>query len=35
MACYRSSEYAKAITLRQANADSDPIVIEGYDVPQP
>ena len=35
MACYRSPEYAKAITLRQANADADAdadlIVIEGYD----
>lgn len=35
MACYRSPEYAKAITLRQANADVDLIVIEGYDGPQP
>jgi len=35
MACYRSPEYAKAITLRQANADADLIVIEGYDGPQP
>jgi uncharacterized protein (DUF1330 family) len=34
MACYRSPEYAKAITLRQANADADLIVIEGYDGPQ-
>lgn len=35
MTCYRSREYAKAITLRQANADADPIVIEGYDEPHP
>ncbi len=35
MACYRSPEYAKAIALRQANADADLIVIEGYDGPQP
>lgn len=35
MACYRSPEYAKAITLRQANADADLIMIEGYDGPQP
>jgi uncharacterized protein (DUF1330 family) len=35
MACYRSPEYAKAISLRQASADADLIVIEGYDGPQP
>jgi len=35
LACYRSSEYAKAITLRQSAADADLIVIEGYDGPQP
>ncbi len=35
MACYRSPEYAKAIALRQASADADLIVIEGYDGPQP
>lgn len=35
MTCYRSSEYAKAIAVRQANSDADLIVIEGYDGPQP
>ncbi len=35
LACYRSPEYAKAIALRQANADADLIVIEGYEGPQP
>ncbi len=35
MECYRSPEYAKAIALRQAAADADLIVIEGYDGPQP
>ena len=35
MACHRSPEYAKAITLRQVTADADLIVIEGYDGPQP
>lgn len=35
LACYRSPEYAKAIPLRQAAADADLIVIEGYDGPQP
>ena len=35
MVCYRSPEYAKAIALRQAAADADLIVVEGYDGPQP
>jgi uncharacterized protein (DUF1330 family) len=35
LACYRSPEYGKAIALRQAAADADLIVIEGYDGPQP
>ena len=35
MTCYRSPEYAKAIAARQAAADADLIVIEGYDGPQP
>ncbi len=35
MTCYRSPEYAKAIALRQAAADADLIVIEGFDGPQP
>ena len=35
MTCYRSPEYAKAIAMRQAAADADLIVIEGYDGPQP
>ena len=35
MICNRSPDYAKAIALRQANADADLIVIEGYDGPQP
>ena len=34
MICYRSPEYAKAIGLRQAAAEADLIVIEGYDGPQ-
>jgi uncharacterized protein (DUF1330 family) len=33
--CYRSPEYAKAIAQRQASADADLIVAEGYDGPQP
>ena len=35
MTCYRSPEYTKAIALRQAAADTDLVVIEGYDGPQP
>ena len=35
LACYRSSEYQKALALRQPAATSDIIVIEGYDGPQP
>lgn len=35
MTCYRSPEYAKAIAVRQAAADADLIVTEGYDGPQP
>lgn len=35
MTCYRSPEYAKAIAQRQASADADLVVIEGYDGPQP
>ena len=35
MDCYRSSEYAKVMAHRKAAADSDLIVIEGYDGAQP
>ena len=35
MDCYKSPEYAKAKALRKAHAESDLIVIEGYDGPQP
>jgi uncharacterized protein (DUF1330 family) len=35
LACYRSSEYAKALKLRQGKAIADIIIIEGYDGPQP
>ncbi len=35
LACYRSPEYAKAIAVRQAAADADLLVIEGYDGVQP
>ena len=35
MTCYRSPEYAKAIPVRQASAECDLVVIEGYDGAQP
>jgi len=31
MACYRSAEYQENMKIRQANAVTDLIVIEGYD----
>jgi len=33
--CYRSPEYRKAIALRQAAADADLTILEGFDGPQP
>jgi uncharacterized protein (DUF1330 family) len=35
MTCYHSPEYAKALPVRQANADADLVVVEGYDGAQP
>jgi uncharacterized protein (DUF1330 family) len=35
LACYRSPEYHRNITVRQPHAAADIIVIEGYDGPQP
>ena len=35
MACYNSPEYQENMKIRQANAVTDLIVIEGYDGPQP
>ena len=35
LACYRSREYQKAIALRRLAADTDLLVITGYDGPQP
>jgi uncharacterized protein (DUF1330 family) len=34
-ACHRSPEYAKARALRAGKAETDIIVTEGYDGPQP
>lgn len=35
VACYESPEYAAAMALRKAYAQSDIIIIGGYDGPQP
>lgn len=35
IACYRSPEYQANMKIRQAHAESDLIIIEGYDGPQP
>jgi uncharacterized protein (DUF1330 family) len=35
LACYRSPEYQRAKPLRAASADSDFVIVEGYDGPQP
>lgn len=35
LACYRSPEYQQNMKIRQANALTDLIIIEGYDGPQP
>jgi uncharacterized protein (DUF1330 family) len=35
MACYKSPEYQANMKIRQANAITDLIVIEGYEGPQP
>jgi uncharacterized protein (DUF1330 family) len=35
VACYRSPEYQSNLKIRQANAITDLIIVEGYDGPQP
>jgi uncharacterized protein (DUF1330 family) len=35
LACYRSPEYAQAMSFRRDASEADIIVIEGYDGPQP
>lgn len=35
LACYRSPEYQRAKAFRDAAADFDMIIVEGYDGPQP
>lgn len=35
IACYRSPEYAEALSIRQAHSTGDVVIVEGYDGPQP
>jgi uncharacterized protein (DUF1330 family) len=35
LACYDSEDYAAALALRESVAQSDLVIIEGYDGPQP
>ena len=35
VACYRSPEYQANLKIRQVNAITDLIIVEGYDGPQP
>ncbi|MEW6452991.1 MAG: DUF1330 domain-containing protein [Pseudomonadota bacterium] len=35
MACYCSPEYQQNLKIRQANAITDLVIVEGYDGPQP
>ena len=35
LACYNSPEYVRLVALRSPYAESDLVIIEGYDGPQP
>jgi uncharacterized protein (DUF1330 family) len=35
LACYRSPAYQRAVELRRGASESDLVIIEGYDGPQP
>jgi uncharacterized protein (DUF1330 family) len=35
LACYNSAEYVRLVALRTPHAESDLVIIEGYDGPQP
>src|SRR5207245_9597268 len=35
LACYNSPEYVRVVALRSPYAESDLVIIEGYDGPQP
>jgi uncharacterized protein (DUF1330 family) len=35
LACYHSPEYVSLVALRRPHAESDLVIVEGYDGPQP
>jgi uncharacterized protein (DUF1330 family) len=35
LACYNSPEYARLVAIRSPHAESDLVIIEGYDGEQP
>jgi uncharacterized protein (DUF1330 family) len=35
LACYNSPEYARLVEIRGPHAESDLVIVEGYDGPQP
>jgi len=35
IACYNSPEYARLVAIRKPHAESDLVIIEGYDGEQP
>jgi uncharacterized protein (DUF1330 family) len=35
MACYNSPEYQRLVEMRKPHGDSDLVIIQGYDGPQP
>ncbi len=35
LACYNSPEYARLVAIRAPHAESDLVIIEGYEGPQP
>ena len=35
LACYNSPEYARLVGIRGPHAESDLVIVEGYDGPQP
>jgi uncharacterized protein (DUF1330 family) len=35
LACYNSPEYARLVAIRSPHAETDLVIVEGYDGPQP
>jgi uncharacterized protein (DUF1330 family) len=35
LACYNSPEYARLVEIRGPHSECDPVIVEGYDGPQP